>query len=71
METFYIIEAQNLHSQREFTHTYTGSLRGAKIAATKGQIWAGTCLIIKDNFENRVAYKEQYATRWTDEAYYE
>jgi hypothetical protein len=53
---YYIHELRNLDNVTPAT-PYQGTLRGAKLFATRNQTWAGTTLKITDEQGRRVATK--------------
>ena len=60
----YIIhELQNLNSARKGS-VYDGTLRGAKIKATRDQMYQGTVLKITDEQGRMVACKDQQTGAW-------
>ena len=63
MNTYTIIEAQNVNSTREGTEIQAKNLASAKRAASKSQCFQGTVLKIEQN-GRMVAYKD--ANGWTN-----
>jgi len=63
MNTYTIIEAQNVNSTREGVEIQAKNLASAKRAATKAQCFQGTVLKIESN-GSLVAYKD--ANGWTN-----
>jgi hypothetical protein len=63
MNTYTIIEAQNINSVREGTEIQAKNLASAKRAASKSQCFQGTVLKIEQN-NQLVAYKD--ANGWTN-----
>ena len=57
MNTYTIIEAQNINSVREGTEIQAKNLASAKRAASKSQCFQGTVLKIEQN-NQLVAYKD-------------
>jgi hypothetical protein len=64
MTTYIIKEVQNSGSDREGT-MYTGTLRGAKIAASRRQAFQGTVLRIESEHGTPIAVKPAYE-KWVN-----
>jgi ribosomal protein L19 len=63
MNTYTIIEAQNINSVREGTEIKSKNLASAKRFASKAQVFQGTVLKIEQN-GRLIAYKD--ANGWTN-----
>lgn len=61
MNNFTITEKQDLHSRREGYQVVCNTLKGAKIIASKRQIFLNTVLTIEQN-NQLLAYKE--SNKW-------
>ena len=63
MTKFIIHELQNLQSVR-VGEIYVGSLQGAKLKASREQVWQGTVLKITDESGDAVAIKDVQTGKW-------
>ena len=59
MTTYTLIEKENSNSQREGVTFTAKNLRGAKIAASKRQVFCGTFLELVNEHGHTVACKEK------------
>lgn len=64
MNTYIITEKQNLQSFRK-GFEYRGTLRGAKLKASREQMFQGTVMTISEKCGQLVAHKD--ANGWRDE----
>jgi len=64
MTTYIITEKQDANSTREGQYAEAASLKGAKILATRAQVFAGTTLTVQDAY-GRVLSTKRHGV-WSD-----